>query len=84
MPTYQKLNDDGEEEKKIRNFDCAILIAKNERIETGVVATSRNISFIGQNLALNSAKSARFRTGRLRNNQINCRRRVVTKVQWQK
>ena len=31
----------------------------------------------------NSAKSARFRTGRLRNNQIKSRRKVVTKVQWQ-
>ena len=34
-----------------------------------------NVSFISQNRAVNSAKSARFRTGRSRNNQIKSRRK---------
>ena len=37
--------------------------------------------FKSQNRDVNSAQSARLRTGRLRNNQIKGRRRVVTKVQ---
>ena len=41
-----------------------------------------NVILKCQNRAVNSAKSARVRTGRLRNNQIKSRRRVVTKVQW--
>ena len=35
-----------------------------------------------QNRVVHSAISARFRTGRLRNNQIKSRKRVVTKMQW--
>ena len=38
-----------------------------------------NVDFTSQNRVGNSAISARFRTGRLRNNQIKNQRRVVTK-----
>ena len=35
-----------------------------------------------QNRVVHSATSGRFRTGRVRNNQIKRRKRVVTKMQW--
>ena len=41
-----------------------------------------DVNFQSLNRIVNSAKSARFRTGRLRNNRIEGPRRVVTKVQW--
>ena len=41
-----------------------------------------HVNFVSLKLVANSAQSSRFRTGRLRNNQIQSRRRVVTKVQY--
>ena len=40
-----------------------------------------DVNFLSLNRFVNSAKSARFRTGRLRNNRIEGPRRVVTNVQ---
>ena len=52
------------------------------QINVVTVGILPNVNFISQNRVLNSAISARFRTGRLRNNQIKSRKRVVTKVPW--
>ena len=41
-----------------------------------------NVSLISQNRDVNSEISARFRTGRLRNNRRESRKRMATKMQW--
>ena len=56
---------------------CKVL-APNHFVSIG---TLPNASFINPKRGVYSAKSARFRTERLRNNQIKSRRRVITKVQ---
>ena len=54
------------------------IFAQNYLVTVGSLP---NVNFVSQNRVLNSATSARFRTGRLRNNHIKSRKRVVTKVQ---
>ena len=56
------------------------VLALNYLVTVGILP---NVNSTSLNRVVNSAQSARFRTGRLRNNQIKGRRRVVTKVQWQ-
>ena len=56
------------------------VLALNYLVTTDILP---NVNCISLNGSVNSAQSAHFHTGRLRNNQIKGRRRVVTKIQKQ-
>ena len=55
------------------------VLAPNYLVTIGILP---NVSVVSPKRDVNSAQSARFRTGRLRNNRIESRKRMVTKMQW--
>ena len=54
------------------------VIALNYLVTIGILP---NVNFVSQNRVVDSSTSARFHTGRLKNNQLKSRQRLVTKVQ---
>ena len=58
-----------------------MVLAQNYLMTIGILPNAN--SSLNQNRDVNSPQSAHFRTGRLRNNQTEGRRRVVTKMQQQ-
>ena len=82
IPNYQKLKTMVSPSGKTNRLPCKNFLKGTCTSFLVTFGILPNVNSTSLNRGVNSAQSARFRTGRLRNNQIKGRRRMVRKVQW--